>query len=230
MWCNLLLRASDRRLLTLIAAFVVCCSSVPGTPHPNSGVCPCLGRAGDELLPVSARAVIQNFPVASKGKVALDWLVLAVWVPCYIQANWGLAVYCSSHYLGLNLFLQIFCMVYTAKGLSTQSWEVAMCKQVSKHCWLCCGLEWVTRSAVNFSRCNGFSRSFRCIILLRGICGKMLQRYYIHLTKGKWASSALIEQVGISGFLRSLFYVSVTAPWMPWQWGSKIDLKHISHW
>lgn len=76
----------------------------------------------------------------------------------------------------------------------------------------CAGLECVTRNAVNFSRYNGYSRSFHCIVLLRGICGKILQRYYIHLTKGKWASGALIEPVGISGFQRSLFYVSVTAP------------------
>lgn len=39
---------------------------------------PCLGHAGDELLPVSARAVVENFPVASKGMVALGWLVLCL--------------------------------------------------------------------------------------------------------------------------------------------------------
>lgn len=112
-------------------------------------------------------AVTQKFSefVASKEKVALSLLVLAVWVPCCRQANWSIAVYCSSRYLGLNLLLQMFCMVYRGKAClhKAERWQCAN-RSLS-----IAGVKWVTRNAVNFSRHSGFSRSFQCIILLRAM-------------------------------------------------------------
>lgn len=76
------------------------------------------------------------------------------------------------------------------------------------------GVEQVIRkNTLHFSRQAGSpwkGINFHCIILLRGTCGKMLQRYHIRLTKAKRASGTQFSEAGVTGFMKSLSCLSVS--------------------